>query len=237
MNPQKILFHCSSLGKLMTEPLKKSDKISKTAQGELIKVFVKEKYGYDKEFTNKFVKKGLNVEEDSLTLLLQHTGVYHEKNETAVKNQFIIGTPDAFTGKTILEAEIIKDVKSRWDMFTFTADRVGEVDAGERWQMQGYMGLTGAPVAQLISTLINTPESIIRSEAIKMLRDAGQYYFTDDDLEKAIELLRPQMTFDHIPVAERIFIRDVERSEDDIQRMYERVKIAREWMRDNLFNN
>ena len=47
------LIHCSSIGKLLTEPISKADKesgeLSKTAKTHLIEVYANKKYGFKKK--------------------------------------------------------------------------------------------------------------------------------------------------------------------------------------------
>lgn len=235
MNADKILFRCSSLGLLMTEPRSKSETLSETTKGHLIECFVREKYGRVKEFSNKYVEKGLSVEEDSITLLFKHTEKYFEKNEKRIDGDFITGLPDLFEGKIILEAENVLDIKSRWDLFTFTADRLGEVSKNEYWQMQGYMALTGAKRSQIVSTCVNAPEMMIMDEIKRMFYKSGVIDDSSKEFQAAADELRKQMTFDDVPIAERIFIRDIERNDSDIERMYQRVKDCRSWMNEYLF--
>ena len=53
------LIHCSSIGKLLTEPISKADKesgeLSKTAKTHLIEVYANKKYGFKKEILFSFL--------------------------------------------------------------------------------------------------------------------------------------------------------------------------------------
>jgi len=214
----------------------KTETLSETTKGHLIECFVREKYGREKEFSNKFVEKGLAVEEDSITLLFQHTGKYFEKNETRLTNDFISGLPDLFESEThdIKNSHSVIDIKSSWDLFTFTKSRLDDILKNYYWQLQGYMALTNAPKSQLIHCLVNTPETIIADEIRKMFWKSGVIDDSTKEFQDASDALRKQMIFDDIPIEERIFIRDVERNDSDIERMYQRVQECRKWMNEQF---
>lgn len=76
-NADNILFHASSSGNLMVEPREKAAKergdLSETTKKFLIEVFVENKYGREKEISNKYIEKGLKVEQDAITLYSRHT--------------------------------------------------------------------------------------------------------------------------------------------------------------------
>ena len=66
-------IRASSVGYLMTEPVTKADKeaglLSKTAQKHLLEVYIAEKYGRKKDIQTKQMKKGIEVEQESIDLL------------------------------------------------------------------------------------------------------------------------------------------------------------------------
>ena len=79
MNWNETLIRSSSVGYLMTEPQSKADKeaglLSKTAQKYLIEVYIAEKYSRIKDVQTKQMKKGVEVEDDSIELLNNFWGM------------------------------------------------------------------------------------------------------------------------------------------------------------------
>ena len=147
MQNRPILFRCSKLGALMTEPKTKSEimfNLSETCKTYLREVFINRKYGRYKDFTSDAIKKGLETEEAALTLFSIQKLRQFNKNEENLTNEFISGTPDSYEGETIQTATHIIDIKSAWDLFTFHASKEEKVNKDYYWQMQGYMWLTGA---------------------------------------------------------------------------------------------
>jgi superfamily I DNA and/or RNA helicase len=128
------IFHCSSLGALMTDPRSGSG-LSETCKGELLKIWIQAKYGRSKPLENKYVEKGNMVEEDSITLYSRvHKKVY-EKNTEYFENRFICGTPD------IIDKPKVRDIKSCWDIFTFYSNILKPLDKGYILQVNGYCDL------------------------------------------------------------------------------------------------
>jgi len=91
-------IRASSVGYLMTEPQSKADKeaglLSKTAQKHLLDVYIAEKYGRRKDIQTKQMKKGIEVEQDSIDLLSMYLKMPFSKNDQRFTNDFITGFPD-----------------------------------------------------------------------------------------------------------------------------------------------
>src|SRR5688572_26741310 len=114
LNFDNHLFRCSSLGAIMTnQPGKKDTKfveeMSATAIEELIKIYVHVKYGRDKEIHSKYIDKGLQTEEDAITLLSRLYKIPFFKNDRRMTNEFITGEAD------ITDPELM-DTKACWDI-------------------------------------------------------------------------------------------------------------------------
>lgn len=238
VNANEILFRCSSLGYIMTESRSKSEPISETAKAHLADKYVSAKYGRETDIWNKYVEKGLAVEEDAITLYSRVSKQFFKKNELTISNQFISGTPDLFTGSIIHEADTIIDIKSSWDIFTFFRTTQDKLNKMYYWQLQGYMALTGAQSARLVYCLVNTPDNIIYNELNKLKWSMAVINPDNDPLyQEAATKLEKLAKYDDVPMQERINEIHIERNDDDIEKLYERVKQCREWMNVNLFKS
>jgi hypothetical protein len=261
MNANDILFRCSSLGHLMTEPRSKSETLSEGTKTHLVDVFTREKYNRFEEINSKFLDKGNDVEEDSITVVSRITKIHHKKNEESLSNEFIRGTPDLFIGESITKAERIRDTKSSWSLFTFQRSISKPLDTKYYWQGQGYMALSGAKVCNIDYCLNNTPwhivEGELRKEGYNHLNldtpawieaqiianhtyDAKTFHEYMDN--RAIDGFKDENTqaivkgFVEIPLLERHFSFEFERNDIDINRLYARIKDCRQWINDNLIN-
>jgi len=65
----------------MVEPRSKNELLSETTKKYLREVMIYEKYGRKKDISNKYIEKGLAVEEDAITLYSRFTKVFYKKNE------------------------------------------------------------------------------------------------------------------------------------------------------------
>ena len=229
-----LLFRCSSIGKLMTEPKLKADKeagnLSETTKTYLVDLYVKEKYGRENDITSKYLTKGLMVEEDSITLYSRVKKNFFSKNEERLSNEYITGVPDLYTGANILDTEVIIDLKSSWDIFTFFRTQTKEVNSDYYYQLQGYLFLTGARVAKLAYCLINTPEMLINDEKRKLMYKMGATTDESPEFLEACEKLDKAMTYDDIPLAKRLIEFTIPRDEAAIDKIKTKVLKAREYL-------
>lgn len=237
MNANEILFRCSSLGYIMTEPKTKSETLSETAKTHCIDVFVSNKYGRSTDIENRYTRKGLMVEEDSITLFSSIKKRFYKKNEDHLSNGFIKGTPDLYSGESVVCADIVIDVKSSWDIFTFFRNSSPEkINKNYYWQLMGYMALTGAKEAILAYCLVNTPDILINDEKRRLMWKMGVIDDYNALFEQACKEIDRQCIYDDIPASERIIEISIKRDDAAIQRIYDRVIECRKYMNEKLFN-
>lgn len=231
MDFSKTLFRCSSLGHLMTEPRNKADKdagnLSESAKTHMIDVYVSNKYGRQTDISNKYVQKGLMVEEDSITLYSRVKKIFHKKNEENLSNYYIKGTPDLYDGPSIHTATHIIDIKSSFDIFTFFRNHTKDLSSDYYWQVHGYMALTGAEKATVAFCLVDTPEVIINDEKRRLMWKMGVATDENEDFAEACAELDRLLKYGDIPMKDRVMEFTVERNQDDIDLMYKRVLKAR----------
>jgi hypothetical protein len=223
-------IRASSVGYLMTEPQSKADKeaglLSKTAQKHLLDVYIAEKYGRKKDIQTKQMKKGIEVEQDSIDLLSMYLKMPFKKNDQRFINDYITGFPD------IIDNDRIIDIKSSYDLWTFIGNIPDKLDSLYHWQMQSYMWLTGAKSAVIAYCLVNTPESIIEQEKYYMLKKMDVATEENPEYVKEAMKIEFNMSFDDISIDERVLMFNVSRNEDDILRIQQKVEKAREFLRE-----
>ena len=222
-------FRCSGLGNLMVEPKLKSETLSETTKTYLREKYIAEKYQRSKFVESKYMTKGTEVEEDSLTLLSVVTRKLYNKNEKLLWNDWIIGTPDTYEGDTIENAITIIDIKSSWDIFTFFASKEDKLNKMYYWQLQGYMWLTGAKVAQLAYCLINTPQKLVDDEIRRL---SYKYVEGTDEYNKAVETIRKNSNYDDLSYQEKIHTITIDRNDDDIEKLKSKIEECRKYIAD-----
>jgi hypothetical protein len=229
----KILFRCSSLGKIMTNPRSKSETLSETCKTYLIDVFIKEKYGREKVLDNKYINKGLQAEEDAITLFSRAKKSFFKKNDTRLTNEFLSGEPDLFVGETVTSATEIIDIKTSWDIFTFWKSKLDDLNKDYFYQLQGYMCLTGAKSSTLAYCLIDTPQILVDDEKKKLFYKMGLIDENKDFIE-ACAKIDTNMVYSDIPIAERIHTIEIQRDEEVIEQMKSRIVECRKYLNETF---
>lgn len=164
MNFDNYLFRCSSLGKLAAKPRNKTEILSETAKKYLQELFFEIYTGVETDLSElKFIRKGLECEQDSFALLSEIRQTFIKKNKQRFNDTFLTGEPDILFQ---IENEV-EDTKTSWDKITFfNADVTTVYD----WQLEGYCILTGATQKRLTYVLVNTPAHLIESEKKRLLK-------------------------------------------------------------------
>lgn len=210
----------------MTEPRSKSETLSETTKTYLLEVYAYLKYGRRKEIVNEYVKKGLMVEEQAITLYSRVTGDLFIKNKKSFPNDYIIGTPDLLTDPII-------DIKSSWDLFTFLEAKVSPLNKAYYWQLQSYMWLTGVKNAKLVYCLVDTPDQIINDQKRRFMWNANQIDESELTVE-AFEEIERNCKFEDIPMSDRIHTIDIAYNPEDIERLKTRIDECRNYMLNNF---
>lgn len=197
-----ILFRCSSLGRLMTEPRSKSDgPLSVGAKTYIRELAAQEIFGVEFTFTSPETEKGILCEPESIALLNSVRGLSLTKNTERRDNGLITGECDLFDAPRRRG----HDLKTSWSLKTFPILAADAEDKLYEWQMRAYMALWDADEWEVNYCLVNTPENLIRYEPL------------------ALHLV------DHIPAHHRLTTWLVKRDADKEAAIAEKVRAAREY--------
>jgi hypothetical protein len=217
---------CSALGKIMTSPRSKSEILSQTAKTYVEEQVLQAKYGIVKTFNSRYTDKGNLVEDESIKLASDVLDLgFILKNDEHFTNDWVTGTPDVNTD------DILLDVKSSWDATTFPFFATEIPTKDYYYQLQGYMWLTGKQKSLLVYCLVNTPLDMVQDE----IRRA---HWNANLLEESLDLIdevQKRHNFDHIPDNRRVKVFEVERDDEVIEQIKERVELCREYY-ETLYN-
>jgi len=214
----------------------KSQELSKTCKTELIKIYNLVRFGRYEDLDNKYVKKGLEVENTSIKMLtvleFQTTGLILIKNDKRLTHDpDFTGEVDVFTGKSIRKAEEVTDIKSKWDLLTFSKVFDEPMDPHHKLQLTGYMAITGAKRARISNVLCNTPEAMIKDQIERLKWKMGVMDPDNNDLfQEAVKKIYKNNIFDDIPLSEREFSNYIERDDDLIKEMRFRATLWRNFL-------
>lgn len=213
-------IRCSALGKIMTSPRTKGELLSETAKSYIQDLFKEKELGISKEFWSRYTDKGLQMEDEAIEFAGQFFGwEFVVKNTERYNNDWITGEPDVIT------EYLLADIKCSWDGNTFPLFDSELKNKDYFWQMQGYMWLTGMQQAELIYCLMNTPHEIVEDE-VRRAHWKANLIDEDLDLRQAVQ---SQHNFDHIPNNLRIKRFIIEKDEESIDKIKEKVELAREY--------
>jgi hypothetical protein len=215
-----MIVRCSSLGKLMTEPRSKSEVLSQTAKSYIEDLFNELEFGYRKEFSSRYTDKGLEMEDEAIQFASeQFDWEFVIKNTERFTNDYITGEPDINTDS------LLADIKCSWSLDTYPMFEADLKNKDYYWQLQGYMWLTGKTQAELVYCLMNTPIQIVEDEVRRAHWKAG---LIDEDIDLRHEV-QLKHNYDNIPSKLRVKRYIVERDEKAIEKIIEKVEIAREY--------
>jgi hypothetical protein len=210
----------------MTSPRSKSELLSQTAKTYVEEQVLQAKYGIVKTFNSRYTDKGNLVEDESIKLASDVLDLgFILKNDEHFSNDWVTGTPDVNTDDLLL------DVKSSWDATTFPFFATEIPTKDYYYQLQGYMWLTGKQKSLLVYCLVNTPLDMVQDE----IRRA---HWNANLLEESLDLIdevQKRHNFDHIPDNRRVKVFEVERDDEVIEQIKERVELCREYY-ETLYN-
>lgn len=164
MKPQ-LIFRCSSLGRLMTEPKSKSEGTLSVGAKTLVReMLIQDIFSIDFEVSTKEMQKGIECEQESIDLLNRVRGLKLVKNTERRTDGFITGECDLFdpVGRRGY------DLKTSWSVKTFPAWIIDAEDKAYEWQFRGYLKLWDAAEWSADYALIDTPEHLIGYEPRSM---------------------------------------------------------------------
>ena len=201
---KEVLFRCSSLGKIMTEPKTKAEGILSVGAKTYIRELAQQEiFGVEFEFSSKETQKGIEVEDQSIALLNRVRGLSLAKNTERKTNGLITGECDLYDATR----KRGHDLKSSWSAKTFPGWTKDCEDKLYEWQMRGYMQLWDAEEWEVNYALVDTPENLIGYEPLQM------------------------HIVSHIPEHMRLTSWVIKRDKEKEALIEERVKAAREYFR------
>lgn len=160
-----VLFRCSSLGHLMTEPKTRAEgDLSAGARTYLRTLAKQEIFSVDFEVRGREIEKGLRMEADGIALLNQVRGFNLAKNTERRTLGLLTGECDLFNRP----ARRGHDIKASWSIRTFPGWQADCINPLYEWQMRGYMRLWDADSWEVNYVLLNTPEDLARDESMEL---------------------------------------------------------------------
>jgi hypothetical protein len=200
--------------------------LGKTGETALQEWVIKKRFNRRPKFFSKFVEKGLRVEDLGRDLLNELQGTNYTKNDEYFENDFTLGFPD------IVENDIIIDIKSSWDIFSFPMFESELPNKDYYWQLQCYMAMSGVKKAAIAYCLIDTPQPLIEQELRKLYYQSGGH--AEDWNPEVNQELAKNYKFDDIEKSERVKMFYVDYNEKAVELIKKRVLESREYLKSIL---
>lgn len=231
INWNEVRFRASSWGNLLTEPRSKSEgNLSITCQKELLKIYNMELYGRKKDIVTACMSKGILCEDDSIQLYSKVEGKLYSKNAQKLHNQWFTGHPDIFLGDDIYNAEEVDDIKSSFELDTFTPKLIETPDKGYEAQLNVYFDLCNCSKGNIVYTLVDAPFSVLEGEKRKLLYSMDVISEESPEFKIAALELEKMLTYPDIDYRERVIKIPIKRNDELIAKMKEKVPVLREWL-------
>jgi hypothetical protein len=209
------------------------------ASKKLLKeVYVKEKYNKSNVSLNKEYSLGLIngtlSETNSLRIVSEFNGIVYKVNKDLVYNRHLKGKLDAYEGTSIKKATKVIEIKTATSMQSLLCTLPDKDDFIKKhyWQLMGYLSMTKADLAEIYHVVGNYHESIIQQTISRYLYKVKGLALPKEMIKNNIESIRNNLTFEEIPVSERIFKISAERDEEKIKMIAEKVKAARAYLKE-----
>lgn len=216
-----------------------------TGQKRAIYTYLEAKYGRVKEFSSKQTKKGILNEDEAIRNYNSIYGTNYVKNEIRLSNDFITGECDVDDE----ENDTILDIKNSWDIFTFHDSKT---DTNKNYEFQGdcYMKLYGRKNFKLVHILTDAPDEIVLKELERESYDhpnletpewrevqlITQLIYTRENFERFITIRglggdeftdKLIDSFVHIPIEERVSIKEFKYDHLRMEFIEKRINEAR----------
>jgi hypothetical protein len=92
------------------------------------------------------------------------------------------------------------------------------------------MALTGASSAEVCYVLVNMPAEMINSAKKRIFYAVNAATEDSPEYKRQADRLENSMTFDEVPINERVIRFQVDRDEAMIEKIYKRVTQCRDWL-------
>ena len=237
---KQIKFHPSSVKDLMM------GFDTKGCQQTIVTHFLEQVMGRpDIEVDSLYTMKGNMVEAESIRMISKKFNNIYTKNTKQYSNDWFVGTPDVIDS----ENNFVIDAKSRYDLSTYMSMSEKETREKHEDQMQCYMDMLGFAKAYVCNTLVNTPEPIVLEERRKatsgIIYSSPKYQMMDEE-QKTLEAERiernviknhtfygercQELGIEEIPEHLRINIVEIDRDDDRLDKIKQRIEDARNWL-------
>jgi hypothetical protein len=161
--------------------------LSDGAKTYIKEVWLENEKGFREEISSKYLRKGLQAEEDALNLISFVDKQMYLKNKKRVKKGHLTGECDIKHYNKEIQARIIDDAKCCWNPRTFMNAKFTTL---YEWQGRAYMYLYDAEIFRLRYCLVDCPPDVYIDEKDRSyFKFKKEHGIIDDTLEEYQEAI------------------------------------------------
>jgi hypothetical protein len=181
-------------------------------------------YNRRKHFTNRYLEKGIQCEDDAIEFAAEFFGWDGAmKNDEWFEDDYMQGTPDIILDH---DSHVI-DIKNSYDAFSFPLFEEEIPTKGYNDQLQVYLHLTGHEQATLTYCLMDAPLDIMKEEMRRMSWKEGSMGAISDELYQKVKM---EMTYSNLIPELRLKAYTVKKDPEVIAKLIFRVEKCREYI-------
>ncbi len=228
MRAKDVKIRCSALGLIMTNPRSKSEILSKTTKSYIQELFLELEYNIVQEISTPAMEKGHLVEAESIAFanrILDLGLTEEELQDTEQKyryNEYVHGSTDKETPELVIDMKNSETIKT-FPMFDENLPNKHYAD-----QMQGYLWLSGKDKGLVIYTAMHSPDEMIY-DAIRREHWKKMPFWNGDENDAIVEAVTNYHTFPEVEEENRIRVWEIERDEERIEQIKDRIELCREY--------
>lgn len=199
--------------------------ISEGCKTHLLDVYIAREFNRTtKDLKNKYIEKGIQMEDTGILSYSVVKGRLFEKNNERKDDGFIMGERD------FDDNDIVCDNKCSWDIWTFYRN-IKFIENPRSCpyypNSQGYMKIFKRQKSRVVYTLIDTPEKLIEQE-----KKYFTYSFVGNEelLQEGLAEIEKNLKYSDIPIDRRIIEIPINRDEEYIENIEKCVIACREYL-------
>jgi len=177
------------------------------------------------------MSKGKKQEAQAGVLLGFIDDIEYKVHKDRIYNDFLSGEIDLYAGESVYKATRLPDIKNSWDYTVFLKKINKGLETGQKEQLQGYGDITGCTDLLIANCLVDCTDENIEEVKWRVSKRFGAATVESPEFLKEWEKWDRSMRFSHIDPYKRVHKIPVEPfTEFERQKVYDRVKYAREWL-------
>lgn len=205
---------------------------SKTLISYLKELAIEIETGRVKEIETDPIKKGIELENESIELVNKIYKKSYVKNGKKYENEYVVGTPDIIE-VTKEKRFVIRDIKTVKDIFTHPYYDTEIPNTDYFYQLQSYMWLTNAEIAYLDYVLLDAPEwyiqKVLKYKYFEQIDKGMEGEELENFLHEEEIKLRFNLTYFDLPDERKIKTFKIERNDFVIEKIKNQIELIRQF--------